>query len=421
MSGVLLSARRYLINSRMQALSQNNNAFNSFTFNPARSVHSGEEESQKKENVFSMAADELKTTGKEANDGLNKAGVEIEKVYSNMANGLLKIAPAFQKMEKDIQSHSTTISEQAKELGVQKLARESDLKRYEEDLRRLKADLEVRKSEFKNFQFGFYAFSAVYLVGAVIGSYVLTRAKQGLNDAKENFKEAQQEIYTILERLSEIRKEMAGIQQQVMEITHEDNLQKIADLEKKLLEARAKFDDLNERAKLLDQFVKNQENAKGQYSIQGIREEFEKTHQELLMLVNQAKKDIAEERNRALQTVEKANPAIFREHLLAEIDKETSRLQVRWNASFSSYRLVGFLGLSRGPSHQYKLRALEALRAEIMESKEEVEFQCSDNTRKLLIEAYEYWPEQEDIQFKQKFIDIHLKNRLPTTPMTPKR
>ena len=106
--------------------------------------------------------------------------------------------------------------------------------------------------------------------------------------------------------------------------------------------------------------------------------------------------------------------------LLKEIDGEIVHVQQKLNDSLSSYYLTSFFGVSRGYAHREKLRALGKLRTEVMNSKGST-FQCSDETKKSLIAAYNYWPEEEDKQFKQNFIDTYLNNNTKSLLTTPRR
>lgn len=109
-----------------------------------------------------------------------------------------------------------------------------------------------------------------------------------------------------------------------------------------------------------------------------------------------------------------------KDKLLAIVGKEIFRVKANLDNSASSYRIVGFFGLSRGSAHEDKLCALEALQYEIMNSKDSG-FKCSFGTRRRLIDAYNYWPEEEDKLFKKNFIDVYLNGNTENSKLAPRR
>ena len=91
--------------------------------------------------------------------------------------------------------------------------------------------------------------------------------------------------------------------------------------------------------------------------------------------------------------------------LKRKINTEEIRLQINFGSSYSSYWIASAFYISQGYSHQLKLHALRALKEEINQSDVQSKFRCSHQTRKILEEAYTYWPKEEDRSFKTNFID----------------
>lgn len=150
------------------------------------------------------------------------------------------------------------------------------------------------------------------------------------------------------------------------------------------------------------------------------QEEIAKQREELIKLQKKNQEEIAKQKEDALQAIQKKSTSNFKDQLLREIDGEVVHVQQKLNDSLSSYYLTSFFGVSRGYAHREKLRALGKLRSEVMNSKGST-FQCSEETKKCLIAAYNYWPEEEDKQFKQNFIDVYLGGNAKNSQLVQRR
>jgi hypothetical protein len=401
MYGIFSSARRPLMHLRKHHFPR---AVGASHFPPSldrlHRSYSSEKEFQDEEDTFFQIADDLDNAGKDIDSGLREAGTEIAKVYTTMARSIRKLNPAFDKIHRDIQQHKDDIAEQKGKIDsnleeykkecnrleeelTNKIKEQKDsIKDHEKDLKELEGKFNAQKIQFENFVHSSKSAGMFYTFGIIIGGYILFQAQQEVTKTKQ--------------QLDEVRLEQRNM----------------AELREELKTQHAETKIATEHLKI---YITNQKEAKEGRSIEGIRGEFRKTEEQLQSIKEKAKQEIAQERANAIKSVQQISVSSAKELLLAQVDGEISRIQLKWNDSLSSFYIASFFWASHGYAYQYQLRALKELRSEIM-NLHTSEFKCSDKTKKLINDAYMYWPEEDDRPFKEGFMKDYINNSNNQSP-----
>ena len=434
-------------------------------------------------NNLNKAGKDVDNGFREAGVELTKVGDEIAKVYETMADSLGELGSAFNEMNNnielqanDIQKHEADIAEQKKQLETsleiyqekaEKIETElaqhvisqkeeinsnlevykqktkelesefskniekqiANLQAHETKLEKLEERFNAQKAKFENFSHTCKIAGAFLSVGVIVGGYGLLQAQKKIPEIKAEAEKASREVEVLKATAEEAGKEVERlIREKTEELnTHMAEAQEAADkhmtetkeaIGKDMSEAKKVVDNHMSEAKRikkeLDDLVELHEKFTGGIiKIEDIQKEFHKVQN-----------GIAQEKADVIRAIREMEPSVFKNQLLNVIDGEVARLQRKLSNSLSSRYITSFFSISRGYAHQEKLLSLEKLRSEIMNSSysdsKDSKFQCNDETKKRLTEAYDYWPEEEDIQFKKSFIETYLKENREDSQSVPR-